>query len=342
MRSRENIISSLLELTGNSERGSRSDLLRRVLDSVLALVRADGATVLAPYQGRLERRAATLERHDLPVTEAPRQTSRLTRLLFQGGRPMRIADLTADPPVDPADACPELDSGPAVYVPMRRREQPAGYLAAFRRRGAAPFTAAEAGDLALLGAWTAMALENLRLSESVEKLAVTDDLTQVYNYRFLRMALKRELKRAARYGQELALVMLDVDNLKGYNDRHGHLRGSYLLREMAALLVGQVRSFDLVAKYGGDEFTIILPQTGTEGAMTVAERVRRAVDEHAFPLEGAGRITISAGVAVFPGDAVDALPLIRAADAALYEAKGRGRNLVVARRNAANRAGTPR
>jgi diguanylate cyclase (GGDEF)-like protein len=342
MQSREKILDSLLALTGNSELGSRSDLLRRVIETALTQVHADGATLVTPHQGRLEHRAVTTERRDLPTLETPRQTSKLTRLLLQASRPVRIADLAADPRMDPADACPELDAGPALFAPMRRREQTPGYLATFRHRGAPAFTSGEANQLTLLAAWTAMALENQRLSESVEKLAVTDDLTQVYNYRFLRLALKRELKRAARYGQELSLIMLDVDNLKGYNDRHGHLRGSYLLREMAGLLVRQVRSFDLIAKYGGDEFTLILPQTGIEGAMTVAERMCHAVAEHGFPLEEAGRITISAGVAVFPGDADDALPLIRAADVALYEAKRRGRNRVLTCRDAADRAGAPR
>ncbi len=342
MQSREKNLDSLLALTGCSELGSRSDLLRRVLETALGQAHADGATLLAPHQGRLERLALTTERRDLPAVETPRHTSKLNRLLLQAGRPVRIADLATDPRVDPADACPELDAGPALFVPMRRREQTPGYLAAFRRRGAPAFSPGEVTQLTLLAAWTAMALENQRLSESIEKLAVTDDLTQVYNYRFLRMALKRELKRAARYGQELALVMLDVDNLKTYNDRHGHLRGSYLLREMAALLVRQIRSFDLIAKYGGDEFTLILPQTGIEGAMVVAERMCRAVAEHGFPLEEAGRITISAGVAAFPGDADDSLPLIRAADVALYEAKRQGRNRVLAFRAVADRAGTPR
>jgi diguanylate cyclase (GGDEF)-like protein len=218
----------------------------------------------------------------------------------------------------------------------------AGTLAVFRARGSAPFTPADARQLTLLAAWAALSLENLRLSESVEKLAITDDLTQVYNYRFLKLALRRELKRAARYGQELSLVMLDVDHLKTYNDQHGHQRGSYLLREMAALLAGQVRSFDLIAKYGGDEFTLILPQTGIEGAMVVAERMRRAVEEHAFPLEPAGAITISSGVAVFPADAVDGPSLVRAADGALYAAKGRGRNLVLRVHDVAEQAGAPR
>src|SRR2546426_320363 len=132
---------------------------------------------------------------------------------------------------------------------LRARDQSPGYLAACRPRGAGPFEAEDARVLSLLAAWTAMALENLRLAQNVEKLAVTDDLTQVYNYRFLKGALRREIKRAGRYHQDLALLMIDVDNLKTYNDRHGHLRGSFLLREMASLFSAHVRSWDLVAKY---------------------------------------------------------------------------------------------
>src|SRR5262249_38211969 len=135
-----------------------------------------------------------------------------------------------------------------------------------------------------------------------------------------------EMKRAARFGQELSLVMLDVDNLKDYNDRHGHLRGSSVLKRVARLLAEQVRSFDLIAKYGGDEFTLILPQTGREGALAVAERMRMAVAAHAFPLAPPGNITISLGVASFPVDARDGRELLRAADAALYRAKQEGRN----------------
>ena len=182
--------------------------------------------------------------------------------------------------------------------------------------------------LSLLAAWTAMALENLRLAQNVEKLAVTDDLTQVYNYRFLKGALRREIKRAGRYHQDLGLLMIDVDNLKSYNDRHGHLRGSFLLREMAGLFATHVRSWDLVAKYGGDEFTVILPQTDVAGALAAGERLRRAVEEHRFPLAQAGEITVSIGVAAFPGDGQTTSALIESADRALYLAKQRGRNQV--------------
>jgi len=208
------------------------------------------------------------------------------------------------------------------------REQEPGYLAVYRRPGAAPFTQAQGQLAGLLAAWLSTALENQRLAERVEKLAITDDLTQVYNYRFLKTALRREMKRAARFRQDLSIIMTDVDNLKYYNDRHGHVRGSFLLREMAGLLAAAVRSWDLVAKYGGDEFTIILPQTVEEGAMIVAERLRAAIEQHAFPLVQRGEITISLGVACFPADGVSPTHLIAAADRALYRAKREGRNRV--------------
>ena len=113
-----------------------------------------------------------------------------------------------------------------------------------------------------------------------------------------------------------------------YNDTNGHLRGSFLLKELAGLCAQQVRSFDILAKYGGDEFTIILPQTPKEGAVTVAERVRSAVARHAFALSAPGGITVSLGVAAFPEDGNDSVTMLQAADRALYLAKRNGRNRV--------------
>jgi diguanylate cyclase (GGDEF)-like protein len=124
------------------------------------------------------------------------------------------------------------------------------------------------------------------------------------------------------------VVMIDVDNLKTYNDINGHLRGSFLLKELAGLFVEQVRSFDVLAKYGGDEFTIILPQTPRDGAVILAERVRATVAQHAFALAPPGRITVSLGVATFPEDGEDPMALLKAADCALYSAKRHGRNRV--------------
>jgi diguanylate cyclase (GGDEF)-like protein len=326
MLSREKILESLLDLSGRAAARSRPELLATVLRCAIIMTESAGAVaVLLP--GRNAERFTLRRGLDQPeVTNLPRAGGDGPRLMLLHGKPVLLADLADGGRMASEDRCPGVDAGPALFVPLRLRDQSPGYLAVFRGRGSARYGPEELGLLALLAAWTAMALENLRLAQNVEKLAVTDDLTQVYNYRFLKTALRREIKRAGRYHQDLALLMMDVDNLKAYNDRHGHLRGSFLLREMAGLFATHVRSWDLVAKYGGDEFTVILPQTDLAGAMVAAERLRAAVEEHRFPLAQPGQITVSIGVAAFPADGQTTSALIETADRALYLAKQRGRN----------------
>ncbi|MGH7729892.1 MAG: diguanylate cyclase [Candidatus Eiseniibacteriota bacterium] len=326
MLSREKILESLLGLSGRSATRSRPELLSTVLRSAMALTESGGSVAVVSSGRNLERFALRPGLSEPEVTTLARVNGDAVRPIPLHGRPALVADVGASGRAGAEDQCPGVDAGPAVIVPLRLRDQMPGYLAVFRRRGSAPFGAEDVRLLTLLGAWTAMALENLRLAHNVEKLAVTDDLTQVYNYRFLKSALRREIKRAGRYHQDLSLLMLDVDNLKSYNDRHGHLRGSFLLREMAGLFSAHVRSWDLVAKYGGDEFTVILPQTDVAGARTVAERLRSAVEEHTFPLATQGQITVSIGIAGFPVDGQTTSALIETADRALYLAKQRGRN----------------
>jgi len=327
MYSRERIIETLLELTDRTSGRTRHNLLEKVLRAAIGLAECDGATAVVTHNRRTERFVLRRGLASPEVEGIDLVGSEFLRLLMRHEHPFASADLGADPRSVGVE-CPGVGRGPALFVPMRLREGAPAWLALFRRPGADRFSPEDTALLALLAAWTTMAIENLRLSESLEKLAVTDDLTQVYNYRFLKSAMRREIKRAGRFGQQLAIIMLDVDNLKTYNDRHGHLRGSHLLREMAGILAAQVRSFDLVAKYGGDEFTVILPQTDRLGASTVAERLRAAVAEHTFPLAAPASITVSLGIANYPEDSDSVTGLIEAADRALYIAKRNGRNRV--------------
>ncbi len=323
MAGHEKDLAALLDLGTRLGVHSRSERLGLALHSARSLVSCEGATVLSLYRRGLERFALG------PESPLPREiepgSDTAARWMGQARGPLMLADLEADPRLR-ADGCPGVAAGPALFVPIRGRSSASGYLALYRARGREPFSEHDARLVTLLSAWAGLALENLRLAERVEKLAITDDLTQVYNYRFLKTALRREIRRAGRFGQEMSLIMLDVDNLKAYNDRHGHLRGSFLLKGMAQLLSRNLRSFDLIAKYGGDEFTLILPQTAREGALVVAERMRSAVERTEFPLAPRGAITISLGVSTFPSDASDSLGLIRVADQALYRAKQTGRN----------------
>lgn len=173
-----------------------------------------------------------------------------------------------------------------------------------------------------------LALLNAERFSRAQEKAFVDDVTELYNARYLSEAINRELHRAERYGQQLSVLFLDVDRFKLVNDRYGHLVGSQVLREIAGLLLQCVRQVDTVARFGGDEFTMLLVDTGFEGALSVAERVRRSIEEHVFFVgDGAGlRISISIGVATFPQHAQSREVLLDLADRAMYVAKREGRN----------------
>ncbi len=164
----------------------------------------------------------------------------------------------------------------------------------------------------------------------LEQLAVLDDLTGLYNYRYLHTRLTEEFKRAERYREPLACVMLDIDHFKRVNDRYGHDAGDAVLRETSARIRKAVREIDVVTRYGGEEFLLVLPSTNFSGALAVADRVWRSVGGEVFLLpSGSEHISISVGVAVFPSrDIKSKDQLIKAADRALYQAKGDGRDRI--------------
>ncbi len=170
--------------------------------------------------------------------------------------------------------------------------------------------------------------EQVRLYEMV----ITDEKTGVRNYHYFRIRLGEEFERARRYGKDLALLMIDLDDFKAVNDEHGHLVGDAVLKEIAMLLVEGQRSVDVVARYGGEEFALILPETGLAGAQVIAERLRARIAGHNFSAGLGGKpleLTISCGVSAYPHpDLSTKEELIQRADRALYRAKGSGKNRV--------------
>lgn len=177
----------------------------------------------------------------------------------------------------------------------------------------------------------ALALSNATHFARAEKLYMQDDLTQLHNSRYLRQYLEAELRRTRRYGGQVAVVFIDLDGFKGVNDRYGHRVGSETLREMASLLRESVRDTDVVTRYGGDEFTIVLPETGSERAFITAERVRQKVAAHNFHggSEHTFHLTASFGIASYPECPAElAADLLEKADLAMYEAKAAHKNNV--------------
>ena len=174
----------------------------------------------------------------------------------------------------------------------------------------------------------AYALDNAFRVERAEALSVIDDLTQLYNSRFCIQALRRESKRAIRSGQPLSLLYCDLDGFKEVNDQHGHLCGNRALVEVGTILRNCSRETDIAARFGGDEFVIVLPDTGSGGALAVARRVRNTVRSHVFleDFKINSRLTASVGVVTVSRAALSADELLQAADDAMYAVKAKGKD----------------
>lgn len=185
--------------------------------------------------------------------------------------------------------------------------------------------------LAVLADESSLALQNAQLQAELQRLSVTDRLTELYNHGHFKQRLDEEFKRAARFGHSLSLIMIDLDDFKAFNDTFGHPRGDMLLYSVARAIGANLRGADVAARYGGEEFVVLLPETDPEGAFAVAERIRADVEELRFegPESAPVLKTISAGVAAFPNHAASALRLLESADAAMYRAKRGGKNRVV-------------
>ncbi len=185
--------------------------------------------------------------------------------------------------------------------------------------------------LSAIASQLVIAVENSQLYRLTRQLSMTDGLTGLYNYRYLQQRLAEEVERARRYGHAVSLLMIDTDQFKEFNDRFGHPAGDLALAELGAVLRGAVRSVDVVCRYGGEEFSILLPETDARGAYAAAENVRDAVREHRFCNEDGSpecRLTVSIGFATYPQHGVDCEELLREADDALYRAKHEGRDRV--------------
>jgi diguanylate cyclase (GGDEF)-like protein len=183
------------------------------------------------------------------------------------------------------------------------------------------------------GAQDVLAIEYALLYERARQMAITDRLTSLYNFGYFLERLKEERLRAERYHRLLSLVILDIDHFKKYNDSNGHPAGNEVLKKIATILKQEAREVDIVARYGGEEMVIVLPETSRRRATELAERIRQRINETMFERmqsQPLGKITISAGVATFPVDASNEEDLVKKADSSLYVAKSQGRNRVVA------------
>ncbi len=312
----------LLALENPTAPGTRGQLLARALRTAGALVDADAASVVLASSRRPTERLVLHAGGDLPaiLPLAPEGSAAL-RALAAENRTISFADLSEQPAYAEGDGCPGVDAGPVLFVPIARADHEPAYLAVHRRRGRARFTAGETQSMLLLAAWLGAALERRRLTARAPRADDGDAASE----RGLRAALKKEVRRAHRHGQELSLILVAIDPPADGGDESWP---ASTLGDVAELLGTHVRDIDLVGRCTGGLTAAVLPQTGRDGAVEVAARMRIALAAHAFAPQAAGSVTATFGVATFPGDGVDLETLWAVTERVLRDARQRGGNCV--------------
>lgn len=247
------------------------------------------------------------------------------------GHPLLVNDIEKDERIRCANR-PRFRTKSFLSVPLRVRGEIVAVLNLSDKENQATF---DENDLRLLSSFVPhfSALieraDSLERAAAMEELSVTDPLTGLYNRRFLERRMEEEISRCLRQDLSLTIIMLDLDNFKNYNDLCGHIAGDKALRRTARILRHSAREMDIVTRYGGEEFCILLPATSKKESLLVAERIRHAIERENFPGEKdlpLGKLTASMGIASFPADGDSARAIVNAADIALYRAKSAGRN----------------
>jgi diguanylate cyclase (GGDEF)-like protein len=301
-------------------------ILHVVLESAMASTRSSGGMVLLLTPSREELVLAASRGIDVPLD---------LRLPVGEGVSGRVA-LSGDPVCGRAGDGPgELSPAPGepggtslIAVPLKSSGTVIGVLDLYGSSAPDGYDDNDLATIRTFASQATVAVDNVLLHEEAQRLSITDGLTGLWNYRYFTMTVSKEIERAARFGRPLALLMLDLDHFKGVNDSFGHQRGDAVLVELAGRIRGVVRDVDTVARYGGEEIVVVLPETDEAGAAQLVERICEVVRRKPFGEPGVPpvHLTVSAGCAVFPHHGLSASVLLARADEALYAAKRGGRN----------------
>lgn len=317
-------------LTSTLDTGS---ILNIIMEKTSELVKAEAGSVLLLDDETNElyfeltegEKKNDLKRFRLKVGEG------IAGWVAQHGESIIVEDVATDPRF-----CNRIDDSlnfrtrSILCVPLKSKGKILGVLEVINRIDGKPFGQKDLDLVLTLVDQASIAIENSLLYRKATELAITDGVTQLYNFRYLHQALDVEISRSNRYRTEVSLIFLDLDYFKKVNDRYGHLVGSQALVEVGSILKRSLRPMDVICRYGGDEFIVVLPETGPQSALGTAERLRTTVESYTFHADTgeAFRLTASFGIAAYPNHVKDKNELIQLADQSMYRAKDTTRNAV--------------
>ena len=306
--------------------GELDEMFRAVTKETTRLFPADICSVmlLDPARGELVvQDAAGLSRWETETIRF-KVGEGIAGWVARTAKPARVADVAKDKRFR---AVPGQRSRivSLLCVPLLAKGKVFGVVTLTNRAKKGAFAPADEAMLTLLASHISLNVENHRLSQ----LSATDSLTGLYNHAHISRRVEEELASARRYHESVTILMFDLDHFKTVNDTYGHPAGDKVLLGVADMLRRNIRESDIAGRYGGEEFTVILPQTRKPGGAVIAERLRKTISEAQFPLpQGNVGVTVSVGLSNYPEDAMDAAEVIDRADQALYQAKAAGRNRV--------------
>jgi diguanylate cyclase (GGDEF)-like protein len=326
---------------------SKQELYRIILESATDLSRACQGSVML-----LERDGLHLQ-----VVQAKGMGSEVARYLSvqvgtgiaggvaSSGSALLVLDVEKDRRTARRNR-PRFQSKSLISLPLKLNGKVIGVLNLSDKANRTSFCEADLKLLTTFSTFASLMIERSQVREEtsrLEQLSTTDPLTGTYNRRYLSQRLEEELNRSLHQGLEFTILFLDLDHFKGFNDRFGHLAGDEALQKVSAVIKAALRDMDIVARFGGEEFCVLLPGTSKCVAQLVAERIRLEVEREVYLSTEAAheaRLTVSLGIASFPEDGATVTALLNASDAALYQAKANGRNRFVSAQPA--RAGAHR
>lgn len=330
---RRKTIQSLSDLGSFDARLREGALCSNLLEQTTQILGADQGSLMVHHEGKNELIVMAMKGINPSLFSLfnARPGEGIAGKVYQDGLPLLVEDAGQDPEIRHT-ARPRYKTDSFIIVPLKKEGKTTGVISIADKENRQPFSEEDLDLLQAMGSFITMAMDRSELHEKAEELkeiSITDSLTGLLNRRYFQERLLEEIERCKRHGLPGCLIMIDIDDFKQINDTYGHLKGDEAIKSLAATLRKTIRSMDVASRYGGEEFTVIFPQTSKEDAHQIAKRICEL-----FPVEGTAqldipRLTISVGLSSFPEDAETINGLIDSADRALYQAKHSGKNQVI-------------